>query len=200
MVVELIAQPAGKSGLDDRLYYAGGPVPREYAIHGFHSATLLEGVAWLETAELLTGTMGLQTAGEEGNRFRYRVPSGGTASVVDILISQEESRGRISAGSVHHIAWRTPDDQQQQAWLNDLQKSYGVSPVMDRKYFHSIYFREPGNVLFEIATDPPGFGVDEPLAELGTHLVLPPWLEPRRGELEAVLPKLRLPVAVGAGQ
>jgi glyoxalase family protein len=95
MVIGLVAQQAGTSRLDDRLYYANGPVPRQFAIHGFHSATLLEGAAWLETAELLTGTMGLEAAGEEGNRFRYRVPAGGTASIVDILISAEESRGRI---------------------------------------------------------------------------------------------------------
>jgi hypothetical protein len=95
---------------------------------------------------------------------------------------------------VHHIAWRTSNDESQLEWLNQLQQlSYNVSPVMDRKYFHSIYFREPGGILFEIATDPPGFGVDEPLDELGTHLVLPPWLEPTRSKIEAILPKLRLP-------
>ena len=99
-------------------------------------------------------------------------------------------------GTVHHIAWRTPDDRQQGEWLAELtRRGYGVSPVMDRKYFHSIYFREPGNILFEIATDPPGFAVDEPASELGSHLVLPAWLEPERARLEAVLPPLRLPYA-----
>ena len=97
-------------------------------------------------------------------------------------------------GSVHHIAWRTPDDAQQGQWLDELSKlHYGVSPVMDRKYFHSIYYREPGHILFEIATDPPGFAVDEAPDKLGSHLVLPAWLEPERASLEAVLPPLTLP-------
>jgi glyoxalase family protein len=100
----------------------------------------------------------------------------------------------MGVGVVHHIAWRTPDDAQQKIWLDEIQrKGYNVSPVMDRKYFHSIYFREPGNILFEIATDPPGFGVDEKMEELGSSLVLPPWLEPERAKLEAILPKLKLP-------
>ena len=102
----------------------------------------------------------------------------------------------MGVGTVHHIAWRTPDDQQQLSWLTDIQRQgYNASPVMDRKYFHSIYFREPGNILFEIATDPPGFAVDEKPEELGRHLVLPPWLEPQRENIEAVLPKLQLPGA-----
>jgi glyoxalase family protein len=97
-------------------------------------------------------------------------------------------------GSVHHIAWRTPDDVQQLAWLDQLGKlHHGVSPVMDRQYFHSIYYREPGNILFEIATDPPGFAVDEAPEALGSRLVLPAWLEPDRRRLEAVLPPLALP-------
>ena len=99
-------------------------------------------------------------------------------------------------GSVHHIAWRTPDDAQQSRWLDALLKlDYGVSPVMDRKYFHSIYYREPGSILFEIATDPPGFAIDEAPEKLGSHLVLPAWLEPERERLQAVLPTLTLPKA-----
>jgi glyoxalase family protein len=96
---------------------------------------------------------------------------------------------------VHHIAWRTADDVQQREWLSDLTKlGYSVSPVMDRKYFHSIYYREPGGILFEIATDSPGFAVDEPAEKLGSSLVLPAWLEPARQEIEAVLPQIELPV------
>ncbi|MBX5496260.1 MAG: VOC family protein, partial [Bryobacteraceae bacterium] len=95
------------------------------------------------------------------------------------------------------VAWRTPTDEQQVLWRSALQ-SYNVTPVIDRKYFHSIYFREPGGVLFEIATDPPGFAVDEPAEALGSRLQLPPWLEPRRAELEARLPKVRLPAAKDA--
>jgi glyoxalase family protein len=103
-------------------------------------------------------------------------------------------RGKQGAGSVHHIAWRTPDDEQQLAWRDELvREGLGVSPVMDREYFHSIYYREPNGILFEIATDPPGMTVDQPLDELGHKLVLPPWLEAHRAELVAALPKLELP-------
>ena len=138
--------------------------------------------------------MGYRLVAEDGNRYRYVVDSGAPANVVDIVRAPEERPGRVLVGTVHHIAWRTPDDQQQGNWLRELSRlEYGVSPVMDRKYFHSIYFREPGNILFEIATDAPGFAVDEPGEELGSHLVLPAWLEPERTKLERFWPKLRLP-------
>jgi glyoxalase family protein len=102
--------------------------------------------------------------------------------------------GQVGVGSVHHVASRTPNDTQQKEWLDQIRKlHYNVSPVRDRKYFHSIYFREAGGILFEIATDQPGFGVDEPEEALGTHLVLPPWLESQRAQLESVLPSLKLP-------
>jgi glyoxalase family protein len=104
-------------------------------------------------------------------------------------------RGLMGAGTVHHIAWRTPTDESQAAWLKDLQsRGTQVSPVMDRQYFHSIYFREPGGVLFEIATDPPGFSADgEDPESLGTRLQLPAWLEERRTQIEQNLSPLRLP-------
>ena len=112
----------------------------------------------------------------------------------DVIHAPEERHGRVLVGSVHHIAWRTPDDRQQEKWLDALLRlNYSVSPVMDRKYFHSIYYREPGSILFEIATDPPGFAVDEAPEKLGTGLVLPAWLEPERQRLQAVLPPLTLP-------
>jgi len=104
----------------------------------------------------------------------------------------------MGAGAVHHVAWRTPDDLQQSLWLKTLQgQGFRVSPIMDRNYFHSIYFREPGGVLFEIATDPPGFTVDQPLDELGKKLVLPAWLEPNREKIQRLLPALKfyLPAA-----
>jgi glyoxalase family protein len=107
--------------------------------------------------------------------------------------------GAIGAGTVHHIAWRTPDDAEQQLWRMELhQAGYNVTPVMERNYFRSIYFREPGGVLFEIATDPPGFAVDEPVDELGSSLKLPSWLEKRREALERALPPLN--VSQGARQ
>jgi glyoxalase family protein len=173
--------------------YEGGEVPPAYAIRGFHSATLTE-EAYQKTAALLNETMGFQLVGQEGNRYRYSVGSGQPAASVDVLCAPEQRRGSILTGTVHHIAWRTPDDASQNAWLQELIRlGYNVSPIMDRKYFHSIYYREPGGVLFEIATDPPGFAVDEAPDRLGTHLVLPAWLEESRAQLESVLPPLKLP-------
>jgi catechol 2,3-dioxygenase-like lactoylglutathione lyase family enzyme len=175
--------------------YQGGPIALEQAIHGFHTATLSE-EAYQKTATLLTDTMGFKQVAEEGNRFRYAAGTGEPGAMVDVLCAPEESRGGVLVGTVHHIAWRTPDDEQQREWLREITRlGYNASPVMDRKYFHSIYFREPGGVLFEIATDSPGFAVDEPQEKLGTSLVLPPWLEPGRARLEAVLPPLKLPLA-----
>ena len=138
--------------------------------------------------------MGFKLVAEDGNRFRYALDSGEPANLVDIIVAPRDNHGRVLAGSVDHIAWRAADDAQQGEWLAELRRlHYGVTPVIDRKYFHSIYFREPGNILFEIATDPPGFAVDEPAESLGSHLVLPAWLEPERARLQAVLPPLRLP-------
>ena len=175
--------------------WQAGPVPLEFAIRGFRSATLSEADQHA-TSALLTDTLGFKLLAQEGNRFRYSLDSGDPAGTVDVLHLPHERHGRVLAGSVHHIAWRTPDDAQQLRWLDELSKlHYGVSPVIDRKYFHSIYFREPGDVLFEIATDPPGFSVDEAADQLGTHLVLPPWLEPQRSYLESVLPPVALPAA-----
>jgi catechol 2,3-dioxygenase-like lactoylglutathione lyase family enzyme len=189
MRVELIATAATEVG---RAYDAG-PIALPFAIRGFHSATLSE-ADLAPTSALLTDTMGFKLVAQDGNRFRYAADSGESARLVDVLHVPEERHGRVLVGTVHHIAWRTADDAGQRAWLGELSKlNYGVSPVMDRKYFHSIYYREPGNILFEIATDPPGFAVDEAPEKLGSHLVLPAWLEPERARLEAVLPPLTLP-------
>ncbi len=189
MVVELIATAKVSS---ERAYQAG-PVPLPYAIHGFHSATLSE-EGYQKTAALLTGILGFELLRQEGNRFRYAIGSGEPGGMLDVICAPEERRGSVLVGTVHHIAFRTPDDQQQREWLDEITRlGYNASPVMDRKYFHSIYFREPGGILFEIATDPPGFAIDESIDELGSKLVLPPWLEPSRAQLEAVLPPLRLP-------
>jgi catechol 2,3-dioxygenase-like lactoylglutathione lyase family enzyme len=189
MGLELVATPTA----DEELTHRYGPVPSAHAIRGFHSATLYE-EGYRKTADLLTDTLGFRLVGQEENRFRYAISSSGVARIADVLCAPEKVHGRIGVGTVHHIAWRTPDDAAQREWLAEVEGlGYNVSPVIDRKYFHSIYFREPGNILFEIATDPPGFGVDEPFEELGTHLVLPPWLEPSRSEIETILPKLTLP-------
>ena len=192
MRIELVATNLAPA---DRAYEAG-PVPLDFAIRGFHSATLSQ-ADHRGTAALLTDTMGFHLVVQDGDRFRYAVGDGHPAGLVDVLRAPQGKPGRVLVGTVHHIAWRTPDDEQQRDWRTELTRlNYGVSPVMDRKYFHSIYYREPGGILFEIATDPPGFAVDESLEELGSKLVLPPWLEPERKNLEAVLPPLRLPASV----
>lgn len=191
MNLELVAS----AGIATDRAYGGGPVPLRHAIRGFHSATLTE-EGYEKTASLLSETMGFRLLGQEGNRFRYTIGSGAPGEIVDVLCAPEERRGSVLVGTVHHIAWRTPDDAHQGEWLAELiRQGHNVSPVMDRKYFHSIYYREPGGILFEIATDPPGFAVDESVEHLGTHLVLPDWLEKRRAELTAILPPLDLAAA-----
>lgn len=114
--------------------------------------------------------------------------------MVDVVCSPESPAGLVAAGTVHHIAWRTPTDDEQLAWRQTLlEQRLNVTPVMDRQYFHSIYFREPGGVLLEIATEAPGFATDEPLMRLGRTLRLPPWLEPSRDQIEQALPALKAP-------
>jgi glyoxalase family protein len=187
--LELVAGPALNS---DKRELAG-PISLEHAIRGFHSATLSE-EGYERTASLLTATLGFRLVEQEGNRLRYAVGGGEPSSIVDVVCMPDSAVGGMGSGVVHHIAWRTADDPQQSEWHMEIaRQGYNISPVMDRKYFHSIYFREPGGVLFEIATDSPGFAVDEPAPSLGTKLVLPDWLEPRRSQIEARLPPLRIP-------
>jgi glyoxalase family protein len=171
-----------------------GPVGLEHAICGFHGATLSE-EGYERTAALLQETLGFRLAGSEGNRFRYAAMAGAApGAIVDLLCTPDGRPGRLGAGTVHHIAWRTSDDREQREWREELVRSgYNVTPVIDRTYFHSIYFREPGGVLFEIATDPPGFAHDEPADHLGERLMLPTQFEPLRSALERSLPRLTLP-------
>jgi glyoxalase family protein len=180
-------------GANPALAWHDAPVDREHAICGFHSATLSE-EGYEQTARLLTETMGFSLVGTEGNRFRYQAASGAPGAIVDLLCIPDGPFGRLGTGTVHHIAWRTPDDAQQVQWRGQLARlGYNVTPVVDRNYFHSIYYREPGGVLFEIATDPPGFAIDEPKEHLGERLMLPAQYESHRDTLERVLPKLILP-------
>ena len=145
------------------------------------------------TAELLTGDLGFRLVDEQGDRYRFDVGPGGPGALVDVLAQPAGPRGLVAAGTVHHVAWRAPDDQHQSAWRASLvDRGVDVTPILDRQYFHSIYFREPGGVLFEIATDNPGFAIDEPVSGLGTGLRLPPWLEPQRDQIAAQLPELKL--------
>lgn len=189
MPLELVGTAHAETNRD----WKNGGVPAPHALGGFHSATLSE-EGYEKTAALLQDVMGLQFVGSEGNRFRYRAGAGSAGAIVDVICTPDGAWGRLGAGTVHHIAWRTPDDAQQGIWRADLARGgYNVSPIMDRIYFHSIYFREPGGILFEIATDPPGFAVDERRDHLGERLMLPPWLETHRTEIEQAVPRLRLP-------
>jgi glyoxalase family protein len=191
LAIELIAT----SDIREERAFRDGSVPAAYAIHGFHSATLTE-AGYQRTASLLTDTMGFRMIGQEGNRFRYALAAGDAAAIADVVCAPEERPGRVAVGTVHHIAWRAADGEQQGSWRQHLAETgYDVTPVIDRKYFHSIYYREPGGILFEVATDPPGFAIDEPPEELGSNLQLPPWLEPAREQLLTILPPLRLPAA-----
>jgi glyoxalase family protein len=168
--------------------------PEDHSLRGFHSVSAaLEG--YERTAKLLTESFGYRLVEESGNRFRFAAPSeSGPGRIVDLLCMPDSRPGAIAAGSVHHIAFRAKDDAEQLQWREHLvELGYNVTPVIDRTYFHSIYFREPGGILFEIATEPPGFTLDEKLDKLGMHLRLPPWMEPTRSQIEQVLPPITIP-------
>ena len=169
-----------------------GPVPVEHAIRGFHSVTLALADRG-RTADVLE-TMGFTQTDEQDGRARYRTASDGIGSVVD-LVETDIGRGQMGIGTVHHIAFKADDQDEQRMWQQVLQnKGLRVTEIIDRTYFHSIYYREPGGVLFEIATMGPGFTADEPIDELGTHLALPEWLEDERAEIETRLPAFDAPV------
>jgi glyoxalase family protein len=175
---------------DPRIPAPHPEVPPGKGLRGFHSVTLTVGTEE-RTAAVLMQDMGYRLLARKGDRARYTVGDGGPGTYVDLLTAPSLPSGRSGLGTVHHVAFRTPDAaSQQQAYAALTARGFNVSPVMDRCYFHSIYYREPNGVLFEIATDGPGFTVDEPLAELGRHLQLPPWYEPNRAAIEAHLPRL----------
>jgi hypothetical protein len=149
------------------------------------------------TGKLLIDSLGFEPVREQASIFRYAASGRALGSIVDLRCVPGLWAGTMGAGTVHHVAFRAPNDETQLAARNELvAKGYNVTPQIDRDYFHSIYFREPGGVLFEIATDPPGFTIDEPLDKLGRSLKLPPWLETRRFEIEALLPNIRLPMEI----
>jgi glyoxalase family protein len=191
MRVELIASNTSP-GI---LHWEEGPIPEEHALRGFHSVTV-----WLDelepTTDLLTQKMGYPYVDKDGDRYRFIGASGALGSILDILHrpgSPEDMpiEAVFGSGSIHHIAFRVPTDQAQLEYQSILREAgYDVTPVIDRKYFHSIYYREPGGVLFEIATEPPGFAVDEPVESLGEKLVLPEWFEPNRSAIEKGLPPI----------
>jgi len=208
--LELVAHKVAEERKDH--VWNKGPIPENYATRGFYSTTIsLEG--YERTATLLTETMGFSKIKNEGNRFRFEIEDKEkiiddfysnkqkrefdllkSSSVVDIVCLPYTQRGSMGIGTVHHIAWRTPTDESQIKMRKEIiTTGLDATPVIDRTYFHSVYFREPGGVLFEIATDPPGFMVDQKEDELGQKLLLPAWLEPERKYLEKTLPKVNVP-------
>jgi len=177
-------------GAADHYSWQNTDVPLEYAIRGFHSVTLAETDESLPSSILAAHFNYRQTA-RERNRVRYEA-QGDHARIVDVL-TEPRTPPRIGAGQVHHVAFRTPTDGEQAAWRAQLlAQGHQVSPVMNRDYFHSIYFREPGGTLFELATDGPGMTLNEPADSLGTRLMLPAWLEEQRALIESPLPPLKL--------
>jgi len=174
-----------------------GPIPPAYAIRGIYSLTLLE-ANYDYTHVFLTEVLGFRQVKAEGNRFRYEVGGGGPGTFLDILNLPGIPPSQIALGNIHHLAWRTAEDEQQMVLQQKL-TSLGINLTqgIDPLYFPSYSFREPGGVLFEVAGLVPGFTIDEPPEQLGTHLMLPPWLTHRRAELQQFLPPLRLPFAGG---
>ena len=187
-----LALVAGASPLE-LTPWADGPVPPEQAIRGFHSVamTVADSAA---TAEFLSAAMGFRELGREGDRIRFATGGGGPDSLLDVVESAGGPVGEESLGTVHHVAWRAPDETAQAEWRDQLVAAgLEVTPVIDRWYFKSIYYRIPGGVLFEIATDAPGFTIDERPEALGSGLSLPPWFQVRRDRLDQTLTPLVIP-------
>jgi predicted esterase/catechol 2,3-dioxygenase-like lactoylglutathione lyase family enzyme len=203
LALELVASEAAES----RPAWLGAPgIPGGAAIHGLHAVTL--SVATGEaTEQVLTATLGFRAVREDGGARRFAIGDGGPGTLVDVRATAGLPHGTGGAGTVHHVAWRVEDDASELAVRERviaaglapvLAAARAPTPVIDRTYFHSVYFREPGAVLFEIATNPPGFAIDEPLDHLGERLQLPPQYEGYRADLEASLPAIHLPVAPAA--
>jgi glyoxalase family protein len=171
------------------------PVPADRQIRGLHGARLSEQNAD-RTSLFLTRLLGLAPMGRDGEWSRFGV--GVLPGVVDVRQAPEPQRGAWGIGSVHHLAWRVRSDEEQLAMRDQLEKAGSrLTPVIDRFWFKSVYFREPGGVLFELATDGPGFAIDEPMETLGEDFALPPWLEHRREQFETTLPPLQGPTVRG---
>ena len=181
----------GVPGIEGEPAWSGGEVPAEHAIRGFHSVSLLLREA-APTGSILTDVFGFSEVGREGSTVRFKADGTEIGGIVDIRVAGDFLRGRQGGGSVHHIAFRAADDAAEFAMMKRLAENHGIRTTeqRDRNYFRSLYFREPGGVLFEIATDIPGFAVDEPVASLGQSLKLPPQYEARRKDIEAVLPAI----------
>jgi glyoxalase family protein len=181
----------GVAGAEQEPAWPMGTIPSDYAIRGFHGVTLLveQGEP---TAAILSDVFGFVEVAREGTTTRYRTGEGAPGAMIDLRVAGGFPRGHLGAGTVHHVAFRAADDVEQAAMVRKLADHHGLRTTAqkNRDYFRSVYFREPGGVLFEIATDGPGFAVDEPLEGLGQGLKLPAFLQPRRAAIEARLPPL----------
>lgn len=191
----LLLEIVGHAGATDRpaWTHAHG-IPAEHAIHGFHAVTL-----WVKahapSERVLVEVLGFRFESETESIRRYVVGDGGPGKIIDVRAVGGFVEGVGGAGTVHHIAWAVADDTTElETRQRVLDGGLHPTPVIDRNYFHSVYFREPGGVLYELATNPPGFAIDEPADKLGESLKLPPQYEQHRGEIEAVLPPIHLPV------
>jgi glyoxalase family protein len=180
---------------DDREFVAweDSPVSTEHQLRGMHAVRLWERQL-TPTDTVLTELMGFTLLGTEDGWQRYGVEGGGSGKLIEIKELPEERRGQWGTGAVHHVAWRVNNSDEQME-LRDLLASAGLRPTqqIDRFWFKSVYYKEPGGVLFELATDGPGFDRDEDMEHLGEQLILPPWLETHRKEIEGALPSLEMP-------
>lgn len=175
---------------DSRPAWTTTEIAEEQAIKGFHNVTITSNKIE-KTAEVLTDILGFRLQETVVNRSRFVSETVQEAGIVDLVEAPGEMAGHVAGGSVHHVAFRVKDEQTLMQYRDRIvAMGLHITEKIDRNYFYSLYFREPGGVLFEIATDNPGFTVDEPLNELGTHLMLPPQYESNRAQIEGVLPKL----------
>ncbi len=185
--LELVADPEADSVED---VWNAGPVPGEFAVRSFFGVTMYVEKPD-ESGRVLSEVFGMEAVEAPDDRIRFRAPGAAPGRVVDIKVT--DARGRGGRGTVHHVAFRARDDDEQREWRERLVRAgLQVTHVLDRQYFRSIYFREPGGVLYEIATDGPGFDRDESADALGVALKLPPWLEPRRKDIEGMLPPIEV--------
>jgi glyoxalase family protein len=190
MLLELV----GTDRARDRPAWVQAPgISADNAIRGFHSVTL-----WVEhnerTVQTLIDTLGFRLSAEAGSTIRLSAGDGGPGTMVQVRTTGGFVPGVSGAGTIHHVAWRVPDDATQLLVRSRVALAgLGPTPVIDRAYFHSVYFREPSGVLYELATNSPGFAIDEPIERLGERLMLPPQYEPQRAQIEAVLPAVHVP-------
>ncbi len=175
---------------DTRLPWETDEIKAENALKGFHNITITIN-KMQPTADVLTGVLGYRLLEQHVNRYRFINDNVDNANIVDLVEVAGEVAGHVAGGSVHHVAFRVKDEKTLMEYRDSVAKlGLHITDKIDRNYFYSLYFREPGGVLFEIATDNPGFAVDESVEELGTHLMLPAQYEVQRSQIEQVLPSL----------